>query len=677
MKHAVGVFFLASSLCFGATNADNAPPLRSGVDLQYVDHAVRPQDDMFRYLSGKWLAADVIPADRAVYGSFDALGEATQQQLGTIVEGLVAAQDLQSSSDEYKIAQLYKSFIDEGLAETRGLTALRGELAKIDMLADKRGLAALLARMEVPGEHLPINFFIAQDERESTRYAVHFDQGGLGLPDRDYYLKDDARLKNAREAYQEHVRRTLALAGLADAPELAARILALETGIARIQWSKVENRDSIKTYNKVGVTRLKKLMPGFDWKAYLSGLGVEGRADYVIVRQPGYLGGLGKLIEATPLSTWRAYLKWHLLGSYAAYLDKAFVDANFDFYGRTLRGIPEDEPRWKRGIALVDETIGEALGRSYVARHFPPPNKVRMQALVENLISAYRQSIAGLDWMSAPTKKQALAKLDKLTLKIGYPDRWRDFGKLTFDSTDLVGNVMRARRFELERRVSRLDQPIDRTEWEMTPQTVNAYYNPAMNEIVFPAAILQPPFFDVAADDAVNYGSIGAVIGHEISHGFDDEGSRYDGDGNLHDWWSKTDRASFAAKGKALVAQYGAYSPVPGYKVNGELTLGENIADNSGLPIAYTAYRLSLAGKAAPVIDGLTGDQRFCLGWAQGWRRKSREAESVRRVKVDPHSPAQFRANGTLSNLPVFYSAFAVKEGDQMYRSPEQRVHIW
>ena len=677
MKHAVGVFFLASSLCFGATNADNAPPLRSGIDLQYVDSVVRPQDDASRYLSGKWLAGDVIPADRASYGSFDALADMTELQLKAIVEELSAAKDLAAGSDERKVADLFRAFMDEDLTERSSMSALTTELERIAALTDKRQLPVEFARLQALGVSLPIEFDVDLDARDSTHYAAYVGQGGLSLPDRDYYLKDDAKLRQVREAYQVHVARMLALAGNADAKALAARIVTLETALAKVQWTNVQNRDPVKTYNKIERSRFRGLIRGFDWRGYFTLLGVDTRLPFVVAQQPSYFHGLGKILAAESLDTWRAYLQWHLLNSYARYLGRAYVDADFDFYGRTVRGIPQDRPRWKRGVSLVNGAVGEALGRIYVERHFPAQSKARMQALVANLIQAYRQSISTLDWMGDRTKAQALAKLDKLTLKIGYPERWRDYGKLRIEANDPVGNVVRARSFEFARRLGRLGKPIDRGEWEMAPQTVNAYYRPDMNEIVFPAAILQPPFFDAAADDAVNYGGIGAVIGHEISHGFDDQGSHFDAEGNLRDWWTPADHAKFAAKGKALVAQYSAFEPVPGFPVNGELTLGENIADTSGLAIAYKAYHLGLADHEAPLIDGLTGDQRFCLGWAQVWRDKMRDAETIRLVKSNPHSPAQFRANGTLSNIDAFYSAFAVKEGDKMYRSPDQRVHIW
>jgi putative endopeptidase len=665
--------------CAGAFAADDhAATLRSGIDLQYVDPATRPQDDFFRHVSGKWLDSAAIPPDRARYGTFDALREATEQQLRDIVNKLAAATDLAPATDERKIADLYNSFMDEATADRLGLEPLRAEFAQIDGLADKRGIPELIARLAAMDVAAPIELGIDQDQRESTRYAVYLSQGGLGLPDRDYYLKDDdAKLKGMRGAYVQHVAKMLTMAGLPDAEAAAGRILALETEIARAQWTKVANRDPVKTYNKTEIAKLGDLVAAFDWKAYFAGTGVGGKVDYVVVRQPSYVASLNQILADTPLPVWRAYFKWQLLNAFAPYLDKRFVDEDFAFYGATLRDIPENRPRWKRGIGVVEHSMGEALGRSYVARYFPPQNKARMQELVGNLLAAYRRSIDSLDWMGPATKQQALAKLAKFTAKIGYPDHWRDYSSLRIARNDLVGNVMRARSFEFKRQVAKLGGPVDRGEWEMTPQTVNAYYNPVMNEIVFPAAILQPPFFDMSADDAANYGGIGAVIGHEISHGFDDQGSQYDGDGNLHDWWTPADHEKFAQRTKALVAQYSAYSPLSGYTVNGELTLGENIADNSGLPIAYKAYHLALDGRAAPVIDGFTGDQRFCLGWAQVWRSKARDAETIRLIKVDPHSPPRFRADGALSNLPAFYAAFDVKPGDKMYLPPQQRVMIW
>jgi predicted metalloendopeptidase len=469
----------------------------------------------------------------------------------------------------------------------------------------------------------------------------------------------------------------LTMAGDKKAAAKAKAIVALETELAKVQWTKVENRDPIKAYNKEDLAKLDGLTPGYTWKPYLTEAGLDGKVTYVIVSQPSYLTGFAKVLKATPLNVWKDYFTWHVLSSNASYLGKAYSDENFAFYGTALNGVPQQQPRWKRAMGLEESAVGEGLGKLYVEQYFPPESKVRMEKLVANLLEAYRRSIDTLDWMSPETKKEAQAKLSTFMPKIGYPSKWRDYSTLSIDKGDLIGNARRASEFEYLRNINKLGQPIDRAEWGMTPQTVNAYYNPEMNEIVFPAAILQPPFFNAQADDAVNYGGIGAVIGHEISHGFDDQGAQYDGAGNLRDWWTKDDHARFAAKTKALVAQYSAYAPVPGYNVNGELTLGENIADNSGLAIAYKAYKLSLGGKEAPVIDGLTGDQRFYYGWVQVWRAKVRENAAIVRIKTDPHSPPRFRGNGTVKNQPGFYDAFGVKEGDAMYLPPDQRVIMW
>ena len=527
-----------------------------------------------------------------------------------------------------------------------------------------------------------MNAFVGQDARDATKYAVFVGQGGLTLPDRDYYLKaDDAKMKGFRIAYIKHVQTMLDLAGLKGAANnnvsSAVQIMELETALAKIQWSRVENRDPIKTYNKIATDKLSELLPSFDWNAYLAEAGVGKKINYVIVRQPTFFHDLDKIVQDTPLEVWKTYFRWRALNAYAPYLSQQFVDEDFDFSGKTLRGIPENKPRWKLGIAQVEAGVPEALGQLYVEKYFPPENKAHMEHLVGNLVLAYKQSIESLSWMSQETKNEALIKLSKFTPKIGYPDKWRDYSKLTIKKNDLVGNVMRGREFENQRDIDKLGKLVDKTEWGMSPQTINAYYNSRNNEIVFPAAILQPPFFDAAADDAVNYGGIGAVIGHEISHGFDDSGSQSDGDGNLRDWWNKNDKDNFKKLTSAMIEQYNAFSPVPGYHVNGALTLGENIADNSGLAIAYKAYKISLGGKPAPVIDGYTGEQRFYMGWAQVWRGRTRDAEAIRLVNVDPHSPSPARGNLPLMNQPGFYSAFDVKEGDQMYAAPDKRIIIW
>ncbi len=651
--------------------------LRSGIDMSQIETSVRPQDDLSGYVNGRWLATTEIPPDKPAYSAGSKIYDDTQVQLRGIVEK--ASREPHRKADAaQRIGALYSSFVDEARLEAMGIKPLASEFARIDAIKNKRDIAALIARLERIGVNTPYASQVHQDNKDSTRYIVDLGQGGLGLPDRDYYLDDgDAKLGAARAKYRAHVAQMLTMAGDANAEGDAVAILALETELAKVQWTKVELRDPIKAYNKVALAKLDALAPGYDWKRYMDGAGINGRVSYLIVGQPSYITAFGRILEQTPLSTWRTYFRWHLLSAYAPYLSKAYVDANFAFFGTALNGTPEIRLRWKRGVQLVDQSIGEELGRLYVEQYFPPESKARMDALVGNLLVAYRESIGSLDWMSATTKARAQDKLAKFMPKIGYPTNWRDYSGLKIASTDLVGNVMRANEFEYRRNIAKLGKPIDRDEWGMTPQTVNAYYNPELNEIVFPAAILQPPIFDAQADDAVNYGAIGAVIGHEISHGFDDQGSQYDGDGNLHDWWTPDDHEKFAAKTKALVAQYAAYEPVAGYHVNGELTLGENIADNSGLAIAYKAYRLSLDGKEAPVLDGLTGDQRFFMGSAQSWRTKMRDDYTVRLIKSDPHSPNSIRSNAAVINQAAFYRAFDVKPGDRMYLPPEKRVTIW
>nr|WP_227869675.1 M13-type metalloendopeptidase [Undibacterium parvum] len=653
----------------------------SGLELQWLDKNVRPQDDFFQFMSGKWLATVEIPADRARFGSFDQLRDLSEQRSFDIIKNLAADSKLQAGTNQKKIADLYNSFMDETRAESLDIQPLQGEFARIDGFNNKAEMPALMAHLAKRGVALPLQAGINQDARDSSVYAVYLNQGGLGLPDRDYYLKqDDAKLKGFRAAYIKHIASMLSMAKVSSedtAEKTALDIMALETAIAKIQWSKVENRNPVKTYNKTEIAKLTELLPNFDWNAYFASAGSKDKMSYVIVRQPDYLTGLAQIIADTPLATWQAYFKWQTLNAYAPFLSKRFVDQDFAFSSVTLRGIPTNQARWKRGVARIEEGMSEALGELYVEKHFPPEYKAKMQALVSNLMLAYQQSIQTLSWMGDDTKKEALAKLAKFTPKIGYPDQWRDYSKLEIAKDDLVGNIMRGRELEYQRQLAKLGKPVSRQEWGMSPQTVNAYYNSRQNEIVFPAAILQPPFFNAKADDAVNYGGIGAVIGHEISHGFDDSGSQSDGDGNLRDWWSKDDKANFGKLTSALVAQYSAYSPLPGYQLNGALTLGENIADNSGLAIAYKAYQISLGGKAAPVIDGYTGNQRLFMGWGQVWRGKAREAEAIRLIATDPHSPAMFRGNGPLTNLPEFYSAFGVKPGDKMYVAPEQRTTIW
>lgn len=679
---------IAIALCLAAAGA--APMLsaapaadtaKSGIDLAGMDPSVRPQDDFYRYTNGKWLTATEIPADKSGYDSFDIVYDRTEQQLRGILEGLQQSTD-PADPDQRKIADLFASFMDEAAVESAGLKPLSGEFSRIAALKNSAQIPGLIAHLNRIGVDAPYTMQVHQDNKDSTKYVFDIEQSGIGLPDRDYYFGAEPQLKDAREKYLVHIEKMLGLAGepAVQANADAHAIVRLETALAKIQWTKVELRDPVKAYNKFDFAKLATLTPGHDWTAYLKAAGVTGKTDYVIVGQPSYVTGFGTLLERTPLPVWRTYFRWRVLSHYAPYLDKALVDEHFEFYGKTLNGTAEQRARWKRGVSLVDRTMGEALGKLYVARYFPPAAKARMEQLVENLLAAYREDIGTLDWMGPETKQKAELKLSQFATKIGYPARWRDYSTLRIVKGDLVGNVMRADEFEYLRNLNKLGRPIDRDEWGMNPQTIDAEYNPEQNDITFPAAILQPPFFDADADDAVNYGAIGSVIGHEISHGFDDQGSQYDGAGNLLDapgWFTNEDLARFKAKAHALVAQYAAYAPVPGYPINGELTLGENIADNSGLAIAYKAYELSLGGKPSPVIDGLTGEQRLFLGFAQVWRGKTRDAAAIVYIKSDPHSPDQFRGLLPEMNLAPFDAAFDIKPGDKMYRPPEQRVSMW
>ena len=648
----------------------------TGIDAAAGDPAVRAQDDFFRRVNGQWLKTTEFPPEKAYLGSFESIHDKVQTQLRVLVEKAAASR---ADADQRRIGDLYASFMDEAAVERAGLAPLGAEIAAIDALQSPAQLAAAMGRLTRLGVDMPLRMYIDQDSRNAQRYVPQIVQDGLGLPDRDYYLvADDAKFKDARTSYAAYLARLFSLSSApGDPAATATAVIGLETALARGQWTRVENRDPVKTYTRVELAALAPLAPGFDWSAWLAATGLAGRTGDVIVHQPSYLGAFAVQTGSTPLPVWKAYLRARLLDSYARYLGKDFVDARFAFAGRTLSGTTENLPRWKRGIGLVDGSVGESLGKLYVDAYFPPESKARMERLVANLLAACRESIDASDWMGAATKKEAQAKLATFAPKIGYPKRWIDYGSLEIRKDDLIGNVERAREFAYARDLAKLGKPVDRDEWFMTPQTVNAYYNASLNEIVFPASVLQPPFFDPNADDALNYGAIGAIIGHEISHGFDDEGSQYDGSGNLRAWWTEDDRKRFDAKTHVLAGQYSAFSPFAGYHVNGELTLGENIADNAGLEIAYKAYHRSLGGKAAPVIAGMSGDERFFYGFAQAFRGKARDAVLLTQIKSDPHSPDEFRVNGTVRNHPAFYATFAVKPGDALYLPPEQRVSIW
>ena len=647
----------------------------SGIDVQGRDDSVRPQDDFYRAWHGTWLQTFEIPDDKAEYAAFTVLHDESQEQLRDIITDLSA--DAPSiTTVPGKIAALYASYMDTETRDSLGVAPIAEQLAHIAALTDTAELGGLFGAWDRAGLGAPIGTYVHQDNMDSTRYLLDIRQSGLGLPDRDYYL--EAKFADIRAAYREHIARMWALAGFSgDGLDVADRVIALETELARAHWDKVRNRDPQATYNLMAVADAADLGGALDVSAFLSGVGVGDTVAKVNIGQPDFVRALGELVTKTPLADWADYLRWHLLAGASSLLSRELDEANFAFYGTLLRGVPAQRPLWKRGVDLVQAVMPEALGQVYVERHFPPENKSRMVDLVANLLAAFGDAIDELEWMSEATKAEAHAKLATFRPKIGYPDKWRDYSGLEVVAGDLVGNVRRASIFEHDYEMAKLGGPVDRDEWFMPPQMVNAYYNPELNEIVFPAAILQPPFFTMAADDAVNYGGIGAVIGHEISHGFDDKGSQYDGVGNLRNWWTPADHEAFGERTSALVAQYEAYEPVAGHTVNGELTLGENIADLSGLAVALRAYRRALDGAPAPVIDGMTGEQRFFAGWAQVWRAKTRDEELVRRVATDPHSPAEYRVTGVLVNSDDFMAAFDVQPGDGMWRAPEDRVRIW
>ncbi|MGR2919190.1 M13 family metallopeptidase [Acinetobacter sp. 1125_18A] len=649
---------------------------KSGIDHQYFDQNVKGNDDFYQHVNGGWLKNTEIPADKSRWGTFDILHEESLKQLHDIVDEL-SKQQLVEGSSEQKVASLYANFMDEKSIEALGIQPIQAEINNVDALKSKKDIAQLAAHFSRIGVTSPFDVGIDQDMKNSTEMVAMLGQSGLGLPDRDYYLKNDAKFKKIRSQYLKYIEKTLTLAGDKQAAQHAQGILKLETQIAKIQWSNVQNRDVTKLYNIYKTQDLAKLSPKIDWQTYLEKQELSDKIKTIQVIQPSYFKGLSPIVDNTSLEVWKAYFKFHLVSDFSSLLSQAFVDNSFDFYSKQLREIKEQKPRWKRGVQLVEGTLGESLGQIYVKKYFSAEKKQRMEVLVQNLMKAYSQSIDKLDWMSPTTKVQAQKKLASFAVKIGYPNKWRDYSALEIKNNDLIGNVIRSREFEHQYALNKLGKPVDRDEWGMTPQTINAYYNASLNEIVFPAAILQPPFFDMDADDAVNYGAIGAIIGHEISHGFDDQGSQFDELGNMKNWWTAEDHRKFKEKTNTLVAQYNAYEPIKGYHVNGELTLGENIADNSGLAIAYKAYQLSLNGKAAPVLDNLTGEQRFYIGWAQAWRSKITDAMQVEFLKRDPHSPDKVRGNATLLNQAPFYDAFHIQQGDKMYLPANKRVTIW
>jgi putative endopeptidase len=660
----------AVTACAGAPPA----PLKSGLTLSGYDRQVRPQDDLFTFANGQWLRSTQIPADRSRYGAFQMVDDQAQQHLRSIVEDSAARHGPAGSPDQ-QIGDFYTSFMDTARLDALGAAPLKASLARIDALASPTDVVRYLGASVADGTSSPIALSIDQDSRNASAYIPGVSQSGLTLPNRDYYLKSDPQFVTIRDQLRTYTARMLGLAGVADPDAAARQVIGVENRLAQIQWTAAQDRDATATYNKFSIADATAGTPGLDWKTYLDAAGVPA-GDFIIA-EPSFFTALGTALTAVPLADWKFYLKFRIIDDLSPYLSNDFVTARFEFRGRDLAGQQEQRPRWKRGVTAVDDAMGDLLGQRYAQRYFPSDNKRRIDALVTKLIDAYRSSINGLDWMSDSTKAEARDKLSKLNVKIGYPKKWKDYSKLRVARDDLVGNEVRASQVEYQRTLDRLGKPVDRDEWFTTPQTVNAYYQPTRNDITFPAAILQPPFFDVNADDAVNYGGIGAVIGHEISHAFDDQGRKFDGTGNLRDWWTPQDVQRFTTKATALAAQYSAYEPLPGEHINGELTLGENIADLSGLTVAMRAYRLSLGGRPAAVMDGFTGEQRFFLGWAQVWRGKTRDQELRVELLSDPHSPDEFRADGVVSNLAEYYTAFGVKQGDKLFRLPDQRVKFW
>ena len=649
--------------------------LASGIDRAELDPAVRPQDDLYRHVNGQWIARTPIPEDKARYGSFLVLAEEAEKAVREIIE---QAQNAPAGTLEKKVGDLYTSFMDAERIETLGAAPLTPLLAEADAVTTVDALLATLGRLERRGVPGFVQLFVDNDPGDPERYLVFVEQGGLGLPDEAYYREE--KHAETLAAYRAHVERMLALAGLDDAAARAERVVALESAIAAHHWDTVRNRDAQATYNLTTFDEWAARAEGVDLATWRDGYGIPAETlTEVVLRQPDVTNGIAAELTGRDLDEWRDWLRYAIVRSMAPYLSSAFVDESFAFFGRTLTGAPELRARWKRGVGLVERAMGEAVGATYVERHFKPTAKAAMDDLVANLVEAYRQSIERLEWMTPATRERALDKLQKFTPKIGYPDRWRDYSSLEIDAADLLANVQAAGEFEFQRELKKIGSPIDRDEWFMTPQTVNAYYNPGFNEIVFPAAILQFPFFDEERDAAANYGAIGAVIGHEIGHGFDDQGSRFDGDGRLHDWWTEEDRTAFEARTASLIAQYDALEPTetPGHHVNGALTIGENIGDLGGLGIAWKAYVLSLDGVEPPVIDGLTAAQRFFLSWAQAWQIAIRPAEALRLLSIDPHSPNEFRCNQIVRNLDAFYEAFDVAPDDQLWLEPDARVAIW
>lgn len=663
---------LLAALCLASCSQKE---LTSGINKKNMDTLVKPGDNFAMYVNGTWMKTAKIPADKSSYGAFDMLYDQSQKDVKAIIEEAAKSSNAEGS-DEQKIGDYYASFMDRKGRDAKGITPIQPELKAIDAIASYDDLAAYFGKANRAGLSIPFSVSVMSDFKDPTKHTLITWQGGLGLPEREYYLATDAKMTDIRQKYVAHIEKMFQLTNMPNAAESAAKIMALETALAGQHMRKEDTRDIVKLYNAYAVKDLKTLMPDFNWTAMLKNAGVD-QEKKLVVTQVEYTKSLNNLIKNTPIDTWKTYLKWGVINGSAGLLTTALDKQNFEFYGKNLYGTESQQEDWKRAVEMVNGGLGEVVGKVYVKKHFSPEAKERMTQMVKNLLKAYAESIKTLDWMSAATKKEALKKVDNFMIKIGYPDQWRDYSALKIVKNDLYGNATRATEFEYNRNLAKLGKPVDRAEWGMNPQTVNAYYNPSLNEIVFPAAILKPPFFDLNADDAVNYGGIGAVIGHEIGHGFDDQGSAFDGTGTMKNWWTPQDLAAFKKKTSALVAQYNSFKAFPDLNVNGDFTLGENIGDLGGLSIAIKAYKATLNGKEAPVMDGFTGMQRVFLGWGQVWAEKIREEALRSQIASDPHSPALFRVNGTVRNIPEFYEAFNIKPTDSLYLAPEKRVKIW
>ena len=648
----------------------------SGIDFSGFDETVRPQDDFNLYVNGAWLEDTPIPADKTTWGSFAILNEEAENNQRAIIDELAAHDDYEKGTDEQRVGDFFASFMDKAKLDGLGVSPIQSDLDAIFAADSIEDLVRLNASQSIEGVGSPLGLSVFPALGDSTRYMAYLFQSGLTLPDRDYYVKSGEKFEAVRAALPGYAAALFELAGVDDAAKRGVVALELETRIAEPQWPAEETRDVQKLYNVFDIADLSSASEKIEWPAYLASAGLTDLED-IVIAQPSYVAALGALLEEASLEDWRTYFAFRVLDASAPYLSDDFVQARFAFRGKLVTGLEELPPRWQRGVRNVNQLMGEAVGKVYVARHFPPKSKARMEELVNHLIDAFGEGIDGLGWMTDETKVRAQEKREKFTYKIGYPDAWRDYSLLAIERGDLIGNIKSANAFEYQRNINKLGRPIDRTEWGMTPQTVNAYHNPTMNEIVFPAAILQPPFFNPLADDAVNYGAIGAVIGHEIGHAFDDQGRKFDGDGNLNDWWTEDDAAAYEERAAQLVEQYNAFEALPDLHVNGQLTLGENIGDLTGVTIGYRAYLKSLEGAEPPVIDGRTGAERFFFGYAQLWRVKYREEILRQRLVSDPHSPPKFRVIGPLKSVSVFYETFGVQEGDAMWLAPEKRVKIW